>query len=238
MNQLASNPTPFQPAWWSFDLGEYRPCDGTYCFYAYDSIPPIAESQFTGTLDWLQPPEQGSLMPMSEDPHAPGETQHFTPQLEKIAAQAEQLGLTLPPGFLQFMASPELQDRIPSCTACYFSLGKEIIPCPGSENGYLLRFLNDQQDCLLWYLYLTPKGEHCVVVSAYLLDDEEDDSGPLSENAMNNVVRNTQVCAPSFESFLYRFWLENTLWFNLNEAEAPLTDAQRAYLAHYRTKAS
>lgn len=40
--------SPFASAWWSFDLGEYRPCDGTYRIYPYDSVPPLDEALFTG----------------------------------------------------------------------------------------------------------------------------------------------------------------------------------------------
>ena len=30
----------FPWGWWSFDLGKYRACDGTYALYKYDSLPP------------------------------------------------------------------------------------------------------------------------------------------------------------------------------------------------------
>ena len=42
--------------------------------------------------------------------------------------------------------------------------------------------------------------------------------------------------APSFEAFLYRFWVENLAWFQLNEGDgemAELTPAVRAYLSGY-----
>jgi len=49
------------------------------------------------------------------------------------------------------------------------------------------------------------------------------------------ILKHTRVCGPSFEAFLYRFWLENTLWEAVNEgAGAPLTEAQERYLAHYK----
>ena len=58
-------------------------------------------------------------------------------------------------------------DRIPSCTACYFELPEKIIPFPGDEEGYIIRFLNDQQCVLLWYLYLTRSGKQSILVSRY-----------------------------------------------------------------------
>jgi hypothetical protein len=271
MSQTAPQSIPFQYGWWSFDLGEYRPCDGTYCYYEYNSLPPIAEAQFDGSLQWLkqakqadeedaEKPEQpapqldqmsvGTLQRLQEDQSYADafaqEQDRLTARLGALAASAQQLGLTLPKAFLRLMASPALRDRIPSCTACYFDLSKKIVPCPGSEEGYVIRFLNDQQDVLSWYLYLTLQGEHCVLVSPFELDKaaneeaEESDKGEAGkdreqvEKRRRSIIANTLVCAPSFEAFIYRFWLENVLWFNLNEAEGSLSEAQQQYLAHYK----
>lgn len=45
--------TPFELGWWSFDLGSYRPCGGTYCLFPYESLPLIVEPD--ETLGWLAP---------------------------------------------------------------------------------------------------------------------------------------------------------------------------------------
>ena len=238
MLQTPPNPTPFQYGWWSFDLGKYRPCDGTYCFYPYESLPPIPEAQFSGKLEWLGALTQHIDQLMQAYRNAAGPRKGTRRHLQEVLDSAKQLGLTLPEAFVRLMASPDLQDRIPSCTACEFRLTNKIVPCPGSEEGYIIGFLNDQQDVLLWYLYLTPKGEECVLVSSYALDelaDEKDEE--RSEAKRQSIINYTQVCAPSFEAFLYRFWLENTIWFTVNEAEDPdhpSTEEQRRYLAHYQ----
>jgi hypothetical protein len=45
----------------------------------------------------------------------------------------------------------------------------------------------------------------------------------------------TLWCAPSFEAFLYRFWLENHLWFALTRRRRRmLSDDELAYLHYYR----
>jgi hypothetical protein len=152
--------------------------------------------------------------------------------LRRMREDADRLGLVLPAAFLRLMSSSELQDRIPSCTACYFELGQRIAPCPGSPQGYALRFLNDQQDVLAWYLYLAPDGGSCVLVSPYALDGEDDGDEPPNAQA---IAAQTRVCARSFEEFIYRFWLENTLWFKLSEGSQPptLTPDERRYIAHY-----
>jgi hypothetical protein len=42
-------------------------------------------------------------------------------------------------------------------------------------------------------------------------------------------------CARSFSEFLYRFWIENEIWYSIthDEGRRPLTDLQRAYVNHY-----
>jgi hypothetical protein len=219
---------PFASGWWGTDLGKYRACDGTYCFFASESLPPLPA--LDGSLDWLGPlPEHLDHEMEIHRSYAPEKRG----RIDTIAAQAEQLGLTLPLAFLRVMGTNELQERFPSCTACFFTLSERIVPCPAAERGYILRFLNDQQDVLLWYLHLTPGGGHCVVVSPYELDTPED-AEELTDQGRQNILANTWVCAPTFEAFLYRYWLENTIWFHLNESgNAPLTPEEQRYIAHY-----
>lgn len=223
---------PFQSAWWSFDLGKYRPCDGTYCFYPYESIPPIRA--LDGALDWLGPLDPQTDQQMEIHRNA-AETRG---KVAEIEAEATRMGLRLPEAFVRLMGSAELQDRIPSCTACTFGLGARIVPCIGAAPGqaYLIRFLNDQQDVLIWYLYLTPQGQERVLVTPYEFgEDAGDDPNALPGDTRTAVIANTVVCAPSFEAFVYRWWLENAIWFKLNEAGGAdkLTDEERRYLAHY-----
>jgi hypothetical protein len=89
--------------------------------------------------------------------------------------------------------------------------------------------LNDQQDVLLWYLYVKPDGEHCVIVSPAPYD-EIDFSQEMSLERLN---LHTLYCAPTFEAFVYRFWLENRLWFALNEEERELSAEEKRYLSHF-----
>jgi hypothetical protein len=268
IDQATQARIPFGRGWWGTDLGAYRGCDGTYCFFPYESLPPLPPRD--ETLSWLGPlPEHLDREMEVHRSYAPEKRG----RIDTIAAQAQQLGLTLPPAFLRLMGSHKLQDRIPSCSACFFILSERIVPCPAAEQGYIVRFLNDQQDVLLWYLYLTREdqrppepagrravpptceaqsprvrskrrsseaGDACVIVSPYELDGPEDaeEGESLTDVARHNILRhniltNTVVCAPTFDEFIYRFWLENTLWFKLNEAGATLTPAEHAYAAHY-----
>ena len=237
MTSTSDRSIPFALGWWSFDLGTYRPCNGTYCFYPYDSIPPIRA--LNGTLDWLGPLDQETEQSMKLYRNAPEQRGRLT----EIEAEATTLSLTLPEAFVHLMGSHELQDRIPSCTACTFDLSAHVVPCIGDSPGYIIRFLRDQQDVLLWYLYLTPDGDERVLVSPYEFGDGPDeDPNALPDDERKAVIAHTCICAPSFEEFVYRFWLENALWFKLNTNNASttgggdgqLTDEQQRYLDHYK----
>jgi hypothetical protein len=164
--------------------------------------------------------------------------------IRDLATQAERLGLTLPPAFIRLMAAPDLLDRIPEYAGCRFSLYvAQLEPCPGSEDGFVARFMNDQQDCVLWYLYLTRHGEEAMLAVRDPYPDAPspylerlvrlDEDGPLTDEQRRAVLANTFVCAPSFEAFIYQWWLEATIYMKLNEYDsAPLTEEERRYLAH------
>lgn len=220
---------PFERGWWSFDLGRYRPCDGTYCLFPYESLPPITEPD--ETLSWLEPLGEtiDQRMEVYRNPRA------ARGKLGELVRAAGTLGLSLPDAFLRLMISGELQDRIPSCTACTFQLGDRILRCPGSSEGYIVSFLHDQQDCVIWYLYLTRAGEHCVLAFPGDLESFVDAAAEGQEVDMQAVVGAIRVCAPTFAAFIYRFWLENDIWFKLSgDDKTPLTDAERQYVGHYR----
>jgi hypothetical protein len=221
--------TPFRHGWYAFDLGQYRPCDSTYCLSPYAELPPVPAPD--ESLAWLGPLDERTDQQMQVH----RDRQVTSGKLDQIVASAQRLGLSLPPSFLRLMGSPELQNRIPSCTACYYSLSDSVIPCPGSEQGYIVRFLNDQQEVLLWYLYLTPAGEQCVLVSPIMLD-EVAQRGALSEEWRQAILASTFECAPTFAEFTYRFWLENVIWFKLNDTAASLTPDEQSYVAHYENQ--
>ena len=44
-------------------------------------------------------------------------------------------------------------------------------------------------------------------------------------------------CAPTFEEFAYRFWVENRLWFAVHGDGPPSEPALAEYLAHYTVTA-
>lgn len=205
----------FQTGWCATDLGNYRPCRGTYERYPYESIPTIDAARFIGTFDWID--DQGEI-----DPDG-------VAKMEGLNRQLAEVGLALPPDFVTFQTLTELSEILDavSVTACWSSLSEKPIPSPAEPGAFLIRFLTDQQDCVMWYLYLRPSGETFVVHSYYSLEDL-----PAGEKAAAKIFR----CAPSFEHFAYRFWIENMIWGELNEGHgAALAPELAAYLAHYQS---
>lgn len=241
MNQEIQKLAPFQSGWYSFELVGYRACNRTYCYFPSESLPPIPTTQFNEALQWLTPLDRDIDQDTQKYRPDPEDRLHMIDRLGKIADEAHQLGLSLPESFLQVIGSLELQDRIPFCTACYFDLPEKIVLCPGNEKGYLIRFLNDQQFVLAWYLYLTSIGEHRILVapySFYILTEapEYAEEENITEEEQKASLESTFVCSPSFETFLYRFWLENVIWYKLNlyDSQKPLTEEEKRYLAHYK----
>ncbi len=201
----------FTWGWWSFDLGTYRRCDGTYALYPYSSLPPLDEGLFRGDFAWL----------------APGRPRRPPRRPPPLFARAAALGLTLPPALERFMTTPELQGAVPSCTACEWDLSEAPQPCRVTPGAYTIRFLRDQQDCLFWYLHVRPDGTAPVLCSPIPFDD------PELEVSREVVIENSWIVAPHFEHFVYRFWIENELWDALDDSDPALTPAQQAYVAHY-----
>lgn len=202
--------SPFSPGWWSFDLGPYRECEGTYELYPAESLPPLDEAHLRGDFAWLP---SGRRLRATRPP--------------ALLAAAEAAGVALPAAFVRFVADPSLGAAIPSCTACEWDPSAAPVPCRVVPGAYTIRFLRDQQDCLFWYLHVLPDGTAPVLCSPIPFDE------PELEVTREVVIANTWVCAPHFEHFVYRFWLENTLWELANDPDATLMPDQRAYLVHY-----
>src|SRR4051812_19487767 len=144
--------SPFRPSWWGIGLEgagvDARPDVGTYGRYEFQDLPPVP-FPMTGDFAWLaaQPVQQEWAIgggPVAE--------------LPPLVTACDQLGLSLPPAFLTFLSTPDLHRRIRSCTACYLDVSGGPVRAPG-QDGYLIRFLADQQGCLYWYLYLTADSQ-------------------------------------------------------------------------------
>jgi hypothetical protein len=120
--------------------------------------------------------------------------------------------------------------RVP---ACYLDLGNFPVEVEGG--GQLIHFLSDQQWVRHWLLYADEHGNEAVVSTAdpYRFDLGDEDFEVEAPSRFEPGAADAVICAGSFKDFLYRFWIENEIWFALSE-KRELTPEQRAYAEHYR----
>ncbi|MET9498463.1 hypothetical protein [Streptomyces sp. NPDC006552] len=216
----------FDTAWCATDLGVYRPCRYTYEYYPYESLPPLDSTELTGTFQQL------------------GGTSETVPEqvtaLNRLAENLATKGLTLPRDFVTFQADSKLHcslDEV-SVTCCWTDIS-EPLPSPVEPGAFLVRFLRDQQDSVIWYLYLRPPGE-AFVVHSYLDYEYEYEARRHGEGTESNFDDPQEQraailwCSPSFEEFATRFWIENRLWHALSGNDLSGLEPQvRDYLRHY-----
>ena len=166
-----------------------------------------------GSFDWLPPLPPGvEGMPLVYDGEL--DVAAAREHLDRLIAEATARSLAVPAAFVKFMSEPLLRDRIPTVTGSYYDFGEELRTAPGPDGPErLLQFMYELG--LAWCLLLEPGGTHRVV-TAIDTDPEE----PLVD---------VRVCADSFEEFIERFWIENTLWF-LQEHGRPIEGRLRDYL--------
>lgn len=220
---MESHQTPFPASWYGIDLPAYREIKFTYEQMSYDSLPRLPLDSFRGKFQWL---------PEVEQEHGCRETEQqardWRDQFETLVVSASELGLRLPDSFLHYMRS-DLRYRLRLTRGGYYRLPDRIESSPKGD-GYLFLFLADSQDCLLWYLHLDPlSGDHCVVVSWDFFGCDID-AEPQYPEEPDNVF----FCAPSFEAFIYRTWIENEIWLAWHEGRWPPPAEQLSYVEHYR----
>ena len=217
-----------------FELEGYREAEdsSTYDSFSYDNLPPVRKEIFDGKYEWLKQSDihERSIYAVDESGS----------QLSKLLTESTQKNVRLPEEFVNFMRSPELLKHIRSSTDCFFELSENLLESPFGEGDFLIRFLNDSQGCLFWYLYITKDNDHFVIVSGKLLDPyeyaDEDDDDDFVEDKIYDSDNEPQIyfCAASFEEFVYRFWMENEIWYSLSYDHKSLTQKQLNYVEHYQ----
>ena len=227
-------PAPFRGSWCASDLGDYRPCEFTYERYSIESIPPLDDSVFTGDFGWFG--EIGHVLP---GPAA---------EMGRLAADLAAVGLALPTDFVLLQTRSELWNSLDeaSGTGCWTNLS-EPLPSPLEPDARMVRFFRDQQDCVMWYLYLRPDGGSFVVHSYRDLEYEAEvrRSGDAEEiedlpDYDNDPDYEIFWCARTVEVFAYRTWAEGWIQGALAQGRSidDLDPRQREYLAHYATEPS
>ncbi|MFF1398845.1 hypothetical protein ACFVZD_34175 [Streptomyces sp. NPDC058287] len=221
----------FEALWCATDLGDYRPCGATYDLYPYDSLPPLDPAQHTGAFEWLAPARDAVPAQVT--------------RLDGLTAELALAGLGLPRDFVTFHADPLLSGSLDhvSVTGCWTDISVPL-PSPVEPGAALVRFLRDQQDCVLWYLYLRSSGEPFIVHSEvdYEYEYEARRDGIATETNLDDAAEQWAAlcwCAASFEEFAHRYWIENRLWRIINDGDtSSLEPHLTAYLHHYASGVS
>ncbi len=213
MSALAGLPR----SWLGMDLPGYRPTPelATYAGYPLDSLPPVLRD-LGDEFGWLR--DRPPVGPPLDDPKAMPSRRPTAENLRDLLAGVP---VEPPPSFTTFVGTPALHQRIRSATACYLDLADRAVPVEGG--GHLIHFLSDQQWVLHWLLFAAGGAEAVVVTPDPFGFASEEAPGEFDPNAAEAFV-----CADSFAEFVYRFWIENEIWFAIDEGRA-LDDEQRAY---------
>ena len=191
----------------------------------------MTPTQFSGAFQWLG--GVGDVLPEK------------VTKLACLAADLMASGLTLPQDFVTFQTSSNLYGSLDqvSVTGCWTDIS-EPLPSPVEPGAFLVRFLRDQQDCVLWYLYLR-SSEEAFVVHSYLdyeYEYEARRNGEQTQADLDDAQEQPAAilwCAPSFEEFAYRFWVENRLWRAVRGADlSRLEPRLRDYLRHCAARGS
>lgn len=186
----------------------------TYADYEVDGLPPL-DPETAASFGWL---------PAVTDPPR---GRDLSAQLDGLVLSLGVVGLTLPEDFITYYRDRDRNlelDEV-SVTGCWTTVMDHPVPSPVEAGAYLVRFFNDQQDCIIWALYLRP-DDSSAVVSTGEVSWYDPFFGPNGEIEVQPFEEpDIYWCAPSFAEFAYRYWLECRLsraeWNGVARADLP-----------------
>jgi len=216
-----------ETAWWGVELPG-RPRGGTYTRSSFEELPPAPAEDECARLEFLGEVEE------PDGPMAEQATLRLRTWTTRVLNELNARNLPVPAGFERFFSTMWYTHALPSCTACYCMFEEMEDPefFDTDDGATLLPFYSDQQGVLYWSLYLHPDGTHHVVTGDYpdpqrLQQYFEDDEVPEDERWNLYLPK----CAESFAEFVWRWWMENKLWFiTLEDGARPTHPARVAYL--------
>ena len=228
---MSAIPSGIKTGWWSFELPQSRPHPepSTYSLFSYEDLPPIHEKLDSG-FQWLKS-QPAKVRSLTEGRYSDG----GKPDLNKLSTIVAPLGMDVPKPFTAFIQSTELHERIRSCTDCYLDVADHAVKTKGITDGYLIHFLSDSQWCGHWYIHIDYSGKEFVIAALNAYGFESGDSEAKDE--IDLAKEDAWFCAPTFLEFIYRFWLENEIWYALAWDKRPLTTIEQAYVNHYLKRA-
>ena len=212
--------------WTTSGTSELWGTRGTYSTVAYERLPVLRDigSQY----EWL------GQLPQREYPAALDSDENQLGAFPVLEKELNALGFSFPTALRELITHPVIQAHIPSCTGCYLALSDHVTELPGFPGHFVIRFLNDSQCCVMWFLLFQPNAPTRVLSSRFFIEQdifdemqyEQSDGKPL---AYQDVTAEARICSASFDEFIVRFCLENVIWFSLHDGR-PLSPYEEAYL--------
>lgn len=157
-----------------------------------------------------------------------------------LLERALQLKLRIPQSYLTFLRMPQLLRRLYSYNGCLWGLPDGLPSITDAAGSHLLYLMQDYQGCAYWYLCLTSEGYSGVVVTARYfggrLDERDESSNEESHECPEPCVDDLCLVENTFESFVYRFWIENQISHDLRVRKTALTGEALNYASHYKSQ--
>lgn len=235
---VEANLTNFEFAWWGTDIGPAREAGGTYERFQYRDQPPLPVESLDGTFAWLRGTE-------------PRSTYRQGAAWSAFCAAKREQGYFVPKEFERFLSDADLPARVKSCTDNYFvdppdPTKRHSAPSAEWEDGLLVTFYADSQYCVLWGILLPREpGRYAPILAGppealfpgagYDAEDSEEEEDGEEEDFGKPVL-----AASQFEPFVFRWWIENEIWFATcwQESRRPLTPMEQAYVDHLNRRYS
>jgi uncharacterized protein (TIGR02996 family) len=229
---IEANLTNFEFAWWGTGIEPAREAGGTYERFHYHDQPPLPVEKFDGTFAWLRESK-------------PQSSYREGPKWKAFCAEKRKQGYFVPSEFERFLSDKDLPARIKSCTDNYFErppdpTADHSAPSAEWEDGLLVTFYADSQYCVLWGILLPREpGRYAPILAGppdalfpgFWNDAEEGEADDPGKPVL---------VASQFEQFIFRWWIENEIWFatEWHESRRPLTSMEQAYLDHLKRRYS
>ncbi|TCC46841.1 hypothetical protein E0H75_27780 [Kribbella capetownensis] len=192
----------------------------TYVGYPVDQLP-AAPVDVAG-LEWLK------HAPRHPDGDLGSAFEHAARDISSQAV-ADLLGdlAAVPNDFAQFLEDAGLRDRLRSATNSYFDLGDSVAAVDG---GRLLHLISDSQWTFHWLLYLGDDGSSAIVGTSFpagfALDPDETQF--WQDHGWGYIL-----VAGSFAEFLWRWWMDNEIFYRVVVEKVDMSADERAYVEQY-----
>lgn len=189
--------------------------------FSYENLPPI-KADLDDNFEWLR-----------EKPEIESMYNYFyceDLELSRLLKIEAQINIKLPKSFLYFIKTKELHYRIAGATN-YLMVPDSPIKTVGKYEGFIIQFIANYLEYSNWYLYLDKTGSHFILTSKYhkIRDYKGQESTLYDETSVDLEKDDFWFCAPSFNEFIYRFWLES----NILDDPYSLNYLEQEYINHY-----